>query len=120
MTLTAIATKKRLATIEHLSADMQQFYRKVARKYALSDHHRRLLVCSCEAHDRMTAARDLLATTGLVLVNRHGETVAHPAVAIERDSRTAFARMLRELGLADDVSDAMRPPRLAGRYAGRA
>jgi P27 family predicted phage terminase small subunit len=103
---------------EHLSSAMKGFYRKVRRAYALNDHHVRLLVCACEAHDRMTAARDLLASAGLTVVDRHGQLRPHPAVGIERDSRTAFARMLRELGLSDEVNDS-RPPRISGRYAGR-
>jgi P27 family predicted phage terminase small subunit len=105
--------------IGHLSPDMRASYRRITRKWALSEHHRRLLICAAESHDRMCQARDVLATEGITVLDRHGQTRPHPAVGVERDSRIAFARMLRELGLSDEASDA-RPPRPTGRYQGRA
>jgi P27 family predicted phage terminase small subunit len=77
-------------------------------------------MCACEAHDRMSQARDLLAREGITITTRHGEVRVHPAIAVERDARTAFVRAIRELGLApDDEPDTPSPPRLSGRYAGR-
>lgn len=87
--------------ISHLSPDMRRFYGAITRKYSLLDQHQRLLIAACEAHDRMTAARDRLATDGLVITTRHGETRSHPCNAIERDSRVAFVRCMRELGLSE-------------------
>ena len=66
----------------------------------------------------MTEARALVAKEGLTTTNRHGELRPHPAIAIEVASRTAFARCLRELALTDEPDN--RPPRLPGRYQGRA
>ena len=43
----------------------------------------------------------------------------HPAATIELQSRTAFLRALRELGLATEAADDTRPQRLTGRYQGR-
>jgi P27 family predicted phage terminase small subunit len=106
------------AVPEHLSDAMKRFCRQITRTYALSTHHRKLLVCAAESHDRMTQARDVVTAEGLTTVDRHGQKRPHPAIAIERDSRVAFARMLRELGLGDETSDS-RPPRLSGRYRGR-
>jgi hypothetical protein len=51
----------------------------------------------------------------LTITTRHGEVRAHPCASIERDSAVRFARLLRELGLADEAG-APRPPRPAGRY----
>lgn len=101
--------------ITHLSEDMRRFFRSIERRYQLEDQHRRLLVAACEAHDRMTQARLRLAHDGLTITTRHGEVRAHPCAAIERDSAVRFARLLRELGLADEAG-APRPPRPAGRY----
>jgi P27 family predicted phage terminase small subunit len=106
------------AGTEHLSPAMRRFYNVIARKYALQEQHRRLLITACEAHDRMTQAREQLAREGLTITTRHGEVRQHPCAAIERDSATRFARLLRELGLADEPENP-RPPRLAGRYSGR-
>jgi hypothetical protein len=66
----------------------------------------------------MSEARAILAESGLIAVDRHGQARAHPAVAIERDSAIRFARLLRELSLEDEAS-AARPPALAARRYGR-
>jgi phage terminase small subunit len=49
-----------------------------------------------EAWDRSQQAREAIAKEGLT-VPSGGR--AHPAIAIERDSRLAFARLIRELDL---------------------
>ena len=109
-------TKKQIA---HLSGDMQAFCRGLSRRYAFGAHHEALLIKACEAHDRGEQAKALLNRDGLVTTTKAGEVRPHPCVAVERDSRTAFARLLRELGLSDDVGNDSRPPRLTNRYAGR-
>lgn len=101
--------------ITHLTDDMRLFFRHIDRKYQLEDHHRRVLDAGCRAHDRMTEAGNLVAKVGILIKTRSGDAKVNPAVAIERDSRVAFLRCLRELGLADEV-DAPRPPRPSGRY----
>ena len=78
---------------------MRQFYRRINRRYALQEQHRRVLIAACEAHDRSHQARELLERDGITINTRHGEVKVHPAVAIERDSRIAFMRAIRELGL---------------------
>jgi P27 family predicted phage terminase small subunit len=103
---------------EHLSDAMKAFYRHVKRTYPLAEHHRYLLLGACEAADRQAAARALIAREGLTVTDRHGQQRPHPAVAIESDSAIRFARLLREIGLSEDVEDA-RPPALRGRYARR-
>ncbi len=109
---------RNLDPLAHLSDDMKRFYRRTVRAFQLAGHHKRLLVCAAESHDRMTQARALLVREGITTVDRHGQVRPHPAVAIERDSRIGFARLLRELGLADEA-DTARPPALPRRYAGR-
>ena len=106
------------AGIAHLSAEMRRFYGSITRRYTLLDQHQRVLIAACEAHDRMVQARERLAVDGLTITTRHGEVRSHPCAAIERDSRVAFVRCMRELGLSDEPDDA-RPPQLSGRYAGR-
>jgi hypothetical protein len=62
-----------------------------------------------------------VAREGLTVVDRHGVARPHPAIQIEIQCRTGFIRALRELALADeDLPADVRPPRLRGRYAGRA
>ena len=100
---------------EHLSASAAAWWRDVTGEYALEPHHLRLLESACGAWDRMQQARAALAEHGgLTFEDPKGMLRAHPAVAIERDARTAFARLVRELDLgATGPKDAPRPPSLA-------
>jgi len=83
---------------DHLSPAMQAWWWAVVADYALNPHHLRLLEAACDAWDRMVQARDALAREGLTVTTKHG-TKRHPCADIERDSRLAFARLLRELDL---------------------
>lgn len=83
----------------HLSLEASKWWRYVYRGYALELHHVQLLTLACEAWDRGQQARMLLASEGLVYHDRFNSPKARPEVAIERDSRISFARLLRELDL---------------------
>jgi phage terminase small subunit len=58
----------------------------------------------------MRQAQELLTTEGLTVTDRYLTPKRHPAVTIERDSRIAFLRAMRELGLDLDDPAAPRPP----------
>ncbi|MCC7181171.1 MAG: P27 family phage terminase small subunit [Acidobacteria bacterium] len=105
----------------HLSAPSRAWWKAIVRDYALADHQLRTLTAACEAWDRKDQARDVLTAEGLTFTTKHGEKRPHPAVAIERDARVAFLRAVRELALeGGDEPEDSRPPRLRGRYQGRA
>jgi P27 family predicted phage terminase small subunit len=84
---------------DHLSPAMQQFWADETAAFEFSDHHLKLLQAACESWDRMTQARQEVAATGLTYIDGKGQRRPNPAVAIERDCRTSFARLLRDLGL---------------------
>jgi hypothetical protein len=65
--------------------------------------------------DRCVAAREILDREGLTYTDRFGQPKARPEVAIERDGRIAFARLLRELGLDVEPPAETRPPAVAAR-----
>jgi hypothetical protein len=83
----------------------------VIEAYELQNHHEHLLRLACEALDRCEQARRLLAEHGLRF-EADGMPKTRPEVAIERDSRLAFARLLRELDLdlEGPVNNELRPP----------
>ena len=101
----------------HLKPASKRWFQSVVADFELESHHLRLLQAACEAWDRMTAARETLAAEGAYYRNRNDEPRPHPAIAIERDSRVAFAQMVRELGLDGLPEPDPRPPRVANRYA---
>jgi hypothetical protein len=61
----------------------------------------------------VSAAREVLDKDGLTYTDRFGAPRARPEVAIERDSRIAFARLVRELALdVEAPPEPSRPPAL--------
>ena len=86
---------------DYLSAAMQAWWKQVMAHYELEPHHVHLLEAAAAAWDRMTEARKVLAENGLSYEDTRGRHHPLPEVAIERDSRIGFARLVRELGLDD-------------------
>lgn len=69
------------------------------RDYELEPHHVRLLTLAGEAWDRGQQARAVIDDLGMTFEDRFKQPKPRPEIAIERDSRIAFARLVRELGL---------------------
>lgn len=82
--------------------------------FELDAHHVRLLQLAAESWDRGQQAREALGKHGITFTDRFGAPHARPEVAIERDARIAFARLLRELALDVDPPADARPPRITG------
>ena len=107
---------KQVSAPPHLRPETAEWWAEVNREFDLEHHHRRLLRLACEAWDRGQEAREALAEHGSVYVDRFGQPRARPEVAIERDSRVSFARMLRELALdVEGPTEDGRPPRISGK-----
>ena len=100
---------------EHLKPATKEWFLSVVRDFAFEEHHIRLLTLAGEAWDRGQQAREAIAEHGLTFVDRFDAPHARPEVAIERDSRIAFARLLRELCLDVEPPAENRPPALGGR-----
>ena len=98
----------------HLKSATRKWVRQVADAYVLEQHHIRLLILAAEAWDRGVQAREALAKSGLTFTDRYGSPRTRPEVAIERDSRLAFARLVRELALDIESPPESRPPRTGG------
>ena len=93
----------------HLKPPTKAWFRHVSEQYELEKHHVRLLTLAAEAWDRGEQARAALNVSGLTYDDRFGAPHARPEVAIERDSRMAFARLVRELNLDVEPPSAGRP-----------
>jgi len=60
-----------------------------------------ILLKACEAHDRAEQARRILKREGLTFEDRFLQPRSRPEVAIERDARSQFAKLLDQAGLFD-------------------
>lgn len=98
----------------HLQSATARWWDLVVQDYALEPHHLRLLQAAGEAWDRCQQARAALDEHGLIFTDPNGSPKTRPEVAIERDSRIAFARLIRELDLDVDPpgKGRSRPPAL--------
>jgi phage terminase small subunit len=97
----------------HLSLAARKWWSCVLASYQIEDHLIPTLTAAAEAWDRKEQAREVLAKEGLTVECRDG-TKTHPCVAVERDSRLAFLRAVRELRLDPDQPDDVRLPRIGG------
>jgi P27 family predicted phage terminase small subunit len=109
--MTPSAKKTPTKAPKHLSRESAAWWREIHSRYEMQSHHTRLLTLACEAWDRSTQAREALATHGTTYIDRFKAPRARPEVGIERDSRLAFARLVREIGL-DAAEETPRPPGL--------
>jgi phage terminase small subunit len=100
----------------HLAPSTRDWWESVLRDYVLEPHHVRVLTLAGEAFDRATQAREAIAVHGMVYLDRFGTPHPRPEVAIERDSRLAFARLLRELALDVEAPSDPRVPRISPGY----
>lgn len=99
----------------HLTTATKRWYTQITTDYVLQSHHLRLLQSAAECWDRAQQARRLLAKEGICFTDRHGAIRPHPATQLERDNKTLFARMLRELALdVESPADEIRPPLIRG------
>jgi len=87
----------------HLSSTSAEWWNLTVARYVLEEHHLKLLQLAAEAWDRAAQARQQLEREGLIVQGREGPK-PHPCASIERDSRLAFARLLRELDLDTEAS----------------
>jgi phage terminase small subunit len=99
----------------HLSRSSKLLYRSICEEYELDGEPAALTTLSegLTSLDRGIEARKTVETEGLTVVAGNGTIRAHPAVQIERDSRVAYLRAIRELALGVDYAEA-RPPRVGG------
>jgi phage terminase small subunit len=94
-----------------LSPAAQSWWKATTEEYELEPHHVRLLSEAAHSWDRAAQARALVDAEGIVVRDRFGQVKSHPAVAIERDARNVFVRIMRELDLDGVPEPESRPPR---------
>jgi len=96
---TETAGEKRPDPPAHLSKEMKEFWTGVFERKNLQPHEILILAKACEAFDRGEQARQILDKEGFTFEDRFGQPRARPEVAIERDSRAQFAKLLSQIHL---------------------
>ncbi len=104
----------------HLSPSARQWWQTTVDRYVLQEHHLRILQLALEAWDEGQKARQQIEQDGLTVPGRQGLR-PHPCIAIERDTRLAVARLVRELDLDTEppVSERVGPAALFSNRGGR-
>ncbi|MCO6436021.1 MAG: hypothetical protein J5J06_02925 [Phycisphaerae bacterium] len=105
-------SKETIKAPKHLKPATRRWFEEIAAEFELEAHHVKLLTLAAESWDRCQGARELLDKSGVSYTDRFGCPRSRPEVAVERDSRLAFARLVRELGL-DVAPEPGRVPRLS-------
>jgi P27 family predicted phage terminase small subunit len=83
-----------------LTGPSRTLWQTIATEFAISDSAGlSILTVACEAHQRMRQAQAELAAGSLTISDTRGQLKAHPATAIERDSRSQFLAALKMLNL---------------------
>jgi P27 family predicted phage terminase small subunit len=90
-----------VSTPKHLSASSRALWMKITTSFVLEPTEVEVLRLALGALDRCEDGRRILAAEGIVSTGRYGQKLAHPAVAIERDSRIAVARLFKQLALPE-------------------
>jgi P27 family predicted phage terminase small subunit len=103
----------------HLRPSTRRWWSNVVDGWELDEHHIKLLTLAAESWDRAQQAREALAEHGLIFVDRFAQPHARPEVAVERDSKISYARLLRELGLDVTEPGENRPPTIPGQASRR-
>lgn len=100
---------------KHLTAPARRWWTQMQREYGITDAGGlSLLAAAADAWERAREARELVAKDGAVTVDRFGQQVAHPAVAIERGARAQFLQAMKLLNL--DLEPVKRPGRPGGEF----
>src|SRR5262249_50435058 len=98
----------------HLRADGRELWQRVVEEYDLPPDALAILQMACEGWDRACEARRFLGEHGVAYPGRGQHHKGRPQLRVERDSREATARRLRQLGLdLEPLHD--RPGRPPGR-----
>ena len=92
-------------TPAHLSKAAKASFKRLVEQYHLGDEDHAVitLTLGLAAWDRAEEARRGIAKHGLVTPTESGGIKTNPLVAVERDSRLAAVRCLRELSLDSEL-----------------
>lgn len=89
---------------KHLTHKSREWARSVLRDFSFSEWDFKILIQAAEALSRVEQCRKVIDKEGLTVLNRFGETKAHPLLDAEKAQRDLFRRLYRELCLNVDLN----------------
>jgi len=101
----------------YLKRDGRAWFKAIAQEYVLTSAAEwELLGQAAAILDRLRECAAQIAKDGLTVATAAGGLKPHPCANLERDCKTLFARLCRELRLHDPADDDdARPPRIPNR-----
>jgi hypothetical protein len=95
----------------HISSSSRSWAESVLDEFEATASQVRLVIAAAEAWDRAQQARRAISRDGAYWTDRLENLRPHPGLAVERESRAAFARIVGQLGpdAADDPEERRRP-----------
>jgi hypothetical protein len=91
-------------TPTHLKTAGRRLWEAATSDFLIDAPGLELLRLAAEALDRADEAREAIERDGPYQRDRFDNVMPHPALGVERDSRLAAARLIRQLGLTDPPS----------------
>ena len=83
-----------------VSTEAKRWWRAIQVEFEINDPGGlAILACAAKAFDRMREAQALIKSQGMTTSDRFGQVKTHPAVLIERDSRSQILAALKQLNL---------------------
>ena len=89
----------------------KKWLKKVYAEYEFNDHEKETAELAANCLDRILQAQECIKQYGLLIPDSHGIPKRNPAVMIEKDNKTLFARLCRELSLYEGAEPDVRLPR---------
>lgn len=84
-----------------LSDKAETLRASIIKDYGLSDAEQAVLDKGLEALDTSDKAQAIVDAEGVVINDRFGFPVRHPAAGVAKDARAQFLAAMKQLGLAD-------------------
>lgn len=90
---------------QHLSTSSKVWWKEVVSRYEFEEGHSlKLLTLAAEALDTAETARLEVTSEGVCILDRHNCAKKNPATAIQFQAMDTFVRLLKALGINEDVS----------------
>jgi phage terminase small subunit len=100
----------------HLSQESRALWRQLVADFDFEEHELKTLRLALEALDRASQARRAIKRLGMTYEDRFGQPHARPEVAIERDARASWLRLMGALDLPADEEEAGQPKTIRGQF----